>query len=581
MPAPLPLHRPYAALPLGWAALLLYLTLAPADKLPPQPVWELLSFDTFAHAAFFAVQAALAWFSLRRQRRWPRLARHAGWVVLLGCTAFGALIEALQMALPFNRHGEWSDLLSDSLGTALALGVCYRLRPALRRRGWALVLGALAVLSTPARAQSLSRARQTIETLASEKMHGRGYVRQGEHLAAAYLRGRLKELKLEPLAPDFTQPFTLDVNTFPANMKLRVISADKQTPNDLVLKPGADFIVAPGAPSVLARTYRLVQPDTLTLSNKEAKAAALLSGAAAGASPAVLLLRQRDEKLLQQPENRELLARWEATYAARIVLVNKLTFSVESGQDGQPRLEVLASKWPACPVAGPCYDAVELQIDAQLRRDYHTQNLAAVIRGSARPDSFLVVSAHYDHLGMMGQEVYFPGANDNASGVALLLELATHYARPENRPACSVAFLLFGAEEAGLVGSQYFVAHPLLPPPRIKFLVNLDLLGTGEQGATVVNGRVFEAPYQRLLAINAAHQYLPALGARGKAANSDHYPFSEAGVPAFFIYTRGGSRAYHDVNDRPAALSLAGFAGTFGLVRDFLNEEGAAPAPKK
>lgn len=52
-------------------------------------------------------------------------------------------------------------------------------------------------------------------------------------------------------------------------------------------------------------------------------------------------------------------------------------------------------------------------------------------------------------------------------------------------------------------------------------------------------------------------------------------------MPAFFIYTRGGSRAYHDVNDRPAALSLAGFAGTFGLVRDFLNEEGAAPAPKK
>jgi len=52
-------------------------------------------------------------------------------------------------------------------------------------------------------------------------------------------------------------------------------------------------------------------------------------------------------------------------------------------------------------------------------------------------------------------------------------------------------------------------------------------------------------------------------------------------VPAFFIYTRGGSSAYHDVNDRPEALSLAGFAGAYNLVRDFLNELGAAPAAKK
>ncbi|MXI17184.1 M28 family peptidase, partial [Escherichia coli] len=64
-------------------------------------------------------------------------------------------------------------------------------------------------------------------------------------------------------------------------------------------------------------------------------------------------------------------------------------------------------------------------------------------------------------------------------------------------------------------------------------------------------------------------------------ANSDHFPFSEAGVPAFFLYTRGGSPAYHDVYDRPAALSLAGFAGAFGLVRDFLGELGAAPRAKK
>ncbi|MBJ6143728.1 M20/M25/M40 family metallo-hydrolase [Hymenobacter sp. BT559] len=247
-------------------------------------------------------------------------------------------------------------------------------------------------------------------------------------------------------------------------------------------------------------------------------------------------------------------------------------------QGKQPHLEVLASKWPLAQISNTAVPfTATLSVDAELKRNYQTQNLAAIVRGRTQPDSFLVVSAHYDHLGMMGSKTYFSGANDNASGVALLLELASHYARPENQPACSVVFLLFGAEEAGLVGSRYFVAHPLVPLPRIKFLVNLDLLGTGEEGATVVNGKVYEHAYQRLMALNDAHHYLPRLTARGRAANSDHFPFSEAGVPAFFLYTRGGSQAYHDVHDVPAALSLAGFAGAFGLVRDFLDDLGARP----
>jgi Zn-dependent M28 family amino/carboxypeptidase len=288
---------------------------------------------------------------------------------------------------------------------------------------------------------------------------------------------------------------------------------------------------------------------------------------------AVLLTARDDSRLANVPALRQAVE----SAAGRITLVPKLTASIAAEQSAQVRLLALptAAAWPTTTTA-PAAMTVHIRVDAELESGYQTQNIAAIIRGTAQPDSFLVVSAHYDHLGRMGRNTYFPGANDNASGVALLLELAAHYARPEHRPAYSVVFLLFGAEEAGLLGSRYFVAHPLVPLQRIKFLFNLDLLGTGEAGATVVNGRVLEAPYRRLVALNDAHHYLPALSARGRAANSDHFPFSEAGVPAFFLYTRGGSPAYHDVNDRPEALSLAGFAGAFGLVRDFLNELGAA-----
>ena len=581
---PLPAPRPYAALPLLWAAVVLVLTLTPSAEMPRTPVWELLSFDTAAHAGVFFVLAVLSWFSLRRQRRWPRLARHAGAAVLVGSLLFGALIEGLQMTMHLGRHGEWSDLLSDGLGAALALGLATASaarRPPIAAAASLLLAGA-ALLPGPAQAQNRMRAKRTIKALASSKMHGRGYVLQGEHLAAAYLRQRFLALKLEPLAPDYTQPFTLDVNTFPRGVAaaIRAEGGGK----GWGWPTGTACIAAPNSAAGNVKA-RLLLLDTLVFTQPAVRARYLRTPW----PQRVLLWRAADEARL--PQLPAALRERLNTAAAWITVVPKLTASLAAAQAGQPRVEVLASKVPLWLDKAIFGDTATdtprgrtvwatVRVGARLLRSYPTQNLAAVVRGTARPDSFLVVSAHYDHLGMMGPHVYFPGANDNASGVALLLELAAHYAKPENRPAYSVVFLLFGAEEAGLVGSEYFVKHPLVPLGHIKFLMNLDLLGTGEKGATVVNGRVFESAYRRLTALNDAHQYLPALAARGRAANSDHFPFSEAGVPAFFLYTRGGSAAYHDVNDRPKALSLAGFNGAYGLVRDFLNELGAAPAQR-
>ena len=568
-----PDRRAYAALPLLWTAVVLVLTLTPAIDMPRTPAWKLLSFDTAAHAGVFGVLAALSGFSLRRQRRWPRLARHSGLVALLGSTALGGLIEVLQYAMHLGRHAEWTDWLSDTLGAALAVGLLFLVRRVWQARRPAtaaleLLMVAASLGAAPVQAQDLGRARETINWLASPELQGRGYVYNGDHKAAAYLAGRLSELGLTPLAPAFIQPFAVDVNTFPGEMKLVLGTAAKgRAAKSLVV--GRDFIAAPDSRAGSVSGAKLLALDSLVFTDLTAVERFLKIPLDAR----VLLLQGREARRLDKlPAS---LRQHLDKAAAWITLVPKLTASLADSQAPQPRLEVLASAWRFS-AAAQADLGVQIKLDAQLKRNYPTQNVAAVVRGSAQPDSFLVVSAHYDHLGTMGRKAYFPGANDNASGVALLLELAAHYARPENRPAYSVVFLLFGAEEAGLRGSRYFVAHPLVPLDRIRFLVNLDLLGTGEQGATVVNGRVLDAPYQRLVALNAAHRYLPQLAPRGPAANSDHFPFSEVGVPAFFIYTRGGSPAYHDVHDRPEALSLAGFAGAFGLVRDFVNELGAA-----
>ncbi|KAA9325522.1 VanZ family protein [Hymenobacter busanensis] len=117
-------RRPaWVALPIIWTLIVLWLTLSPLDGIPPMPHWELLSFDSAAHAGVFLVLAVLYVFSARRQERFPRLRRRAFWHVFLGCTLLGVLIEVLQTQMDLGRMGEWSDVISDTLGTVAGLGL--------------------------------------------------------------------------------------------------------------------------------------------------------------------------------------------------------------------------------------------------------------------------------------------------------------------------------------------------------------------------------------------------------------------------------------------------------------------------
>jgi Zn-dependent M28 family amino/carboxypeptidase len=132
-----------------------------------------------------------------------------------------------------------------------------------------------------------------------------------------------------------------------------------------------------------------------------------------------------------------------------------------------------------------------------------------------------------------------------------------------------MAFILFSGEEAGLLGSKYFTDNPLIPLSNIRFLVNLDLEGTGIDGITVVNATVYPKEFAMLKQINEKDKYMVKINSRGKAANSDHYLFTEKGVPAFYIYTLGGIQAYHDIYDVSATLPLNKYEDEFRLLVKF------------
>ena len=127
----------------------------------------------------------------------------------------------------------------------------------------------------------------------------------------------------------------------------------------------------------------------------------------------------------------------------------------------------------------------------------------------------------------------FPGANDNASGISLLLNLANYYV--ENKPKYNIVFICFGAEEVGLLGSKFYVENPLNKLTKVRLLVNLDIVGTGEDGIAIVNAFEQKKAAKLIGKINNNLEFFSKIKLRAQAPNSDHYWFSQKIYPLFLF----------------------------------------------
>ena len=327
--------------------------------------------------------------------------------------------------------------------------------------------------------------------------------------AADFLQHTFKSYGLTTLkGKNYLQKFKYDVNTFPGEMEVTI--------NGKKLIAGKDFIVSPDS-RCLKATGSFQQADTNLFVNQK-------------------------EKLF-------------------VEILPKLTWSVAAKVADYTLLQIQQKTLSAAP------ESFTINIQQKLINNFEAYNVAGMVKGTSKPDSLIFITAHYDHLGGMGSNIYFPGANDNASGVALLLSLAKYYAA--NPAKYSIVFICFAGEEAGLVGSKFYTENPLLPLKNIRFLINTDLAGTGEDGITVVNATEFPKEFKWMQEINENNHLLKAVNARGKAPNSDHYFFTEKGVPSFFFYTLGGISAYHDVFDVAETLPLNNHQNLFTLIKLF------------
>ncbi|MGE5644292.1 MAG: M20/M25/M40 family metallo-hydrolase [Acidobacteriota bacterium] len=200
-------------------------------------------------------------------------------------------------------------------------------------------------------------------------------------------------------------------------------------------------------------------------------------------------------------------------------------------------------------------ESVRISATVDVERDLKTvRNIYAYLAGQT--DEYVIIGAHYDHLGL-GEQFSMapseagkphPGADDNASGTAGLLELARWFAsQPKQRRG--VLFLAFAGEELGLLGSRYYVDHPELPLAKAVAMINLDMIGRLRDGKVYIGGEKTGSNFKELLDADLPKHHLnPEVSSISEAGLSDHQSFTTKQVPVLFFFS-GLHADYHKPSD--------------------------------
>ncbi len=206
-------------------------------------------------------------------------------------------------------------------------------------------------------------------------------------------------------------------------------------------------------------------------------------------------------------------------------------------------------------------------------------NVVGVLRGTAGAGPTILVGAHHDHLGAWGEDRYYPGADDNASGVAALLGVATRLAEGPAL-AHTVVFVTFTGEEISFQGSRHYVRHPTLPLERTRLMINLDMVGRLREAPLAIRGLAELGDQEGVLRSYLARAPLPLQLTDRAGAGSDHQVFLNAGVPSLYV-TTGFHSDRHRFSDVPEKLNLPGIEEVADLVAGLIralegtNDQGA------
>ncbi len=269
----------------------------------------------------------------------------------------------------------------------------------------------------------------------------------------------------------------------------------------------------------------------------------------------------------------------EARLRAHVELLASPAFAGRRGSGARKTAAYLVDAFQSLNLKPAFGDSYLQDIPGEQPGTFLGRNVGAILEGSDPnlKKEYVLVTAHYDHLGVR-DGVLYPGADDNASGTAMMLELARCVASMKQRPRRSLMFVGFDLEEYGLWGSRHFAEHPPIPLQDIKLFLTADMVARSLGG--VCKSYLFvmgseHAPGLRAW-INQAAEGLPlTLGVVGSDLlffdRSDYGPFRERKVPYLFFST-GENPRYHTPRDTPETLDYAHLEAVSKMVEKIVLE---------
>ncbi len=357
-------------------------------------------------------------------------------------------------------------------------------------------------------AQDSTYARHIIRQLSSDRMFGRGACYQGDSIAAAFLAGEMQRLGVLPLQVNYYQRYSYNCYSLEGLISLKI--------NGKELEPYTQFRVFPTA---------------------------------------------RYEKKIGEASWKKQLK--DGTWVFGVKQLDTYSPIVGNFRNDPICIEVLDTVLPKRA------KKIEANIPVQYRNNYWSQNVVGYVKGIV--DTMIVFTAHYDHCGTMGDCIVFPGAHDNASGVAAVMDLARMSA--EKKPYYTMVFMLFSGEESGLLGSQYAASHPLIEYSKVKLLCNIDMFCGGDDGIMIFNAKSDNTKgfYNQLKQLNAETKVAAEIRPRDNRPNSDHWWFSDK-CPSIFLLTMGGPYGgYHDPADICKECGLKHYNDLMTLIKQLAN----------
>jgi Zn-dependent M28 family amino/carboxypeptidase len=198
---------------------------------------------------------------------------------------------------------------------------------------------------------------------------------------------------------------------------------------------------------------------------------------------------------------------------------------------------------------------VSIKVNTDYKKAMKTMNVLGVLNGKDEKlkNEYIIIGAHLDHVGGQGGKIYFPGANDNASGSAAVMEIAQAFADGKINNKRSIIFVLFTCEEQGLYGAKYLANHLPVKQEQVVAMINLDCVGYGDS-IQVGNGKSAPQLWQIAKQIDTNNDKM-MIETTWNGGGADAAPFHEKGIPSIYFVTKNSYEHLHQLTDKPETLN--------------------------